>query len=93
MQWIGRYGPVRWPARSPDLTPLDFFLWGHIKNEVYSTEVDTVDDLRNRIIISFNKLKDMAATGDLLSRVRNNIIRRCNWCIQEHGGYVENKNI
>ena len=25
-QWIGRYGPFRWPARSPDLTPLDFFL-------------------------------------------------------------------
>uniref|UniRef100_A0A2R5LFM4 Putative transposable element n=1 Tax=Ornithodoros turicata TaxID=34597 RepID=A0A2R5LFM4_9ACAR len=25
-RWIGRYGPVSWPARSPDLTPLDFFL-------------------------------------------------------------------
>lgn len=27
-QWIGRFGPVRWPPRSPDLTPMDFFLWG-----------------------------------------------------------------
>ena len=26
-QWIGRYGPVRWPPRSPDLTPLDFHVW------------------------------------------------------------------
>lgn len=25
-QWIGRYGPTRWPPRSPDLTPLDFFM-------------------------------------------------------------------
>ena len=24
--WIGRGGPVEWPARSPDLTPCDFFL-------------------------------------------------------------------
>lgn len=24
-----------WPPRSPDLTPLDFFLWGHLKNKVY----------------------------------------------------------
>lgn len=24
-QWIGRGGPVRWPPRSPDLNPLDFF--------------------------------------------------------------------
>ena len=27
-KWIGRGGAVVWPARSPDLTPLDFFLWG-----------------------------------------------------------------
>jgi hypothetical protein len=27
--WIGRRGPINWPVRSPDLTPLDFFfLWG-----------------------------------------------------------------
>ena len=25
-RWIGRGGAVRWPARSPDLTPLDFYL-------------------------------------------------------------------
>lgn len=27
-RWIGRRGPVAWPARSPDLTPLDFFSVG-----------------------------------------------------------------
>lgn len=26
--WIGRRGPIEWPARSPDLTPPDVFLWG-----------------------------------------------------------------
>lgn len=25
-RWIGRRGPIEWPARSPDLTPLDFFM-------------------------------------------------------------------
>jgi len=25
--WIGLNGPIAWPARSPDLTPLDIFLW------------------------------------------------------------------
>lgn len=24
-KWIGTNGPIRWPPRSPDLTPLDFF--------------------------------------------------------------------
>jgi hypothetical protein len=27
-RWIGRGGPLAWPARSPNLNPLDFFLWG-----------------------------------------------------------------
>lgn len=26
--WIGREGPINWPARSPDLNPLDFFFLG-----------------------------------------------------------------
>lgn len=32
--WIGNNGPEEWPPRSPDLTPLDFFLWGYLKNVV-----------------------------------------------------------
>ncbi|OZI14502.1 hypothetical protein CE195_08265, partial [Sodalis-like symbiont of Philaenus spumarius] len=30
-QWIGRDAPIAWSPRSPDPTPLDFFLWGFIK--------------------------------------------------------------
>ena len=26
--WIGGGGPIEFPPRSPDLTPLDFCLWG-----------------------------------------------------------------
>lgn len=36
-RWIGRGGPHAWPDRSPDLTPLDFFLWGYIKDQVFAT--------------------------------------------------------
>lgn len=35
-RWIGRGGPVAWPPRSPDLTPLDFFLWSEIKTCLFS---------------------------------------------------------
>ncbi|CAK1587057.1 unnamed protein product [Parnassius mnemosyne] len=91
--WIGRYGPSRWPARSPDLTPLDFFLWGYIKNEVYSTEVTTVEDLKIRIMRAFDKIKNFAANGALFRKVRNNIMRRCQLCIRVHGGHFENLKI
>jgi hypothetical protein len=26
--WTGGRGPIDFPPRSPDLTPLDFYLWG-----------------------------------------------------------------
>ena len=31
---IDRDGPISWPPWSPDLTPLNFFLWGYIKNSI-----------------------------------------------------------
>ena len=27
---ISRYGDIAWPARSPDLSMCDFYLWGYI---------------------------------------------------------------
>jgi hypothetical protein len=44
-QWIGRAGPVAWPALSPDLTSLDFFLLGHVKSVMYTTPADTREEL------------------------------------------------
>ena len=38
-----------WPPRSPDTTPLDFFLWGYVKDIVYPTKVRDMTDLRQRI--------------------------------------------
>ncbi|GBO06445.1 hypothetical protein AVEN_261732-1 [Araneus ventricosus] len=48
-QVIGYGGFVEWPPRSPDLTPLDFFLLEHIKWQVYATPPPTLQDLRRRI--------------------------------------------
>ena len=46
---ISRNGPVEWPPRSCDLTPLDFFLWGHIKSLVYANKPATLDDIKYNI--------------------------------------------
>jgi hypothetical protein len=32
---IGMWLSIDWPARSPNLTSCDFFLWGYIKELVY----------------------------------------------------------
>ncbi|GFV30094.1 hypothetical protein TNCV_1107441 [Trichonephila clavipes] len=39
---ISRFGPVNWPPRSCDLTPLDYFLWGYVKSLVYADKPHTL---------------------------------------------------
>ncbi|GFW41291.1 putative DD41D transposase [Trichonephila clavipes] len=46
---ISRFGPVNWPPRSCDLTPLDYFLWGYVKSVVYADKPQTLDHLEDNI--------------------------------------------
>ncbi|GFS86100.1 DUF4817 domain-containing protein [Trichonephila clavipes] len=46
---ISRFGPVNWPPRSCDLTPLDYFLWGYVKSLVYTDKPQTLHHLENNI--------------------------------------------
>ncbi|GBM64837.1 hypothetical protein AVEN_197055-1 [Araneus ventricosus] len=48
-QVIGYGGCVEWPSRSPDLNPLDLFLWGYIKQRMYATPPPTLQELRKCI--------------------------------------------
>ncbi|PSN39835.1 hypothetical protein C0J52_19063, partial [Blattella germanica] len=47
--WIGRRGPIEFPPRSPDLTPMDFYLWGTVKDDVYRRKPGTLEELRLEI--------------------------------------------
>jgi len=60
-RWIGRDGPTLWPPRSSDITPLDFFLWGYVKDKVFSTPVPGITNLKARITDAFGtkKAEDM----------------------------------
>ncbi|GFT78566.1 uncharacterized protein TNCV_4491531 [Trichonephila clavipes] len=46
---ISRFGPVNWPPRSCDLTPLDYFLWGYVRSLVYADKLQTLDHLVDNI--------------------------------------------
>jgi hypothetical protein len=48
-RWLDRGVPVALPPRSPDLTPLDYYLWGHMKTLVYESKVNSREALRHRI--------------------------------------------
>lgn len=83
-RWIGRGGDISWPARSPDLTPLDFFLWGFTKQEVYRTAPTTAEDMKERIRTVFRGIN-----CQILNNVKDNFMRRLHLCVQEGGNVFE----
>ena len=44
-----RFGDIAWPARSPDLTVPDFFLWGFLKDRVFRRHIMTIQELKQAI--------------------------------------------
>ena len=83
-RWIGRRGAIDWPARSPDLTPCDFFLWGWAKEQVYKENPQTIDELE----ASVNQvLKNVPL--DFLRHTIENVPKRLQKLVEEEGGYVE----
>jgi hypothetical protein len=48
-RWIGRRGSIEWPAKSPDLSPLDFFLCGHLKIKIYKEKPQNLQDLETKL--------------------------------------------
>jgi hypothetical protein len=85
-KWIGHKGPVAWPARSPDLNPIDFELWGHVKNEVYSTPLINVDELWELIVAIFDAIRNRPGQ---LERVRESTMRCLNGCVAPNGQHFE----
>lgn len=83
-RWIGRRGPIEWPARSPDLSPLDFFLWGHLKSLIYKTDVPNLDALRQRIVEECGRI-----TPETLRSVRRTFEQRLYYCMEAGGGHFE----
>ena len=48
-----------WPARSPDLNPLDFHLWGHLKSIVHAARsIEHAEILRNRMEQGFRQIRE-----------------------------------
>lgn len=84
--WIGRRGDVEWAPRSPDLSPLDFFFWGMLKEKVYSTKITDSIHLTQRIK---SECTEIDGNVDLLHRVHANFVRRIEICIANDGAHIE----
>ncbi|KAL6417367.1 hypothetical protein ACFW04_014543 [Cataglyphis niger] len=82
--WMGRYGPIRWPARSPDLNPLDFFLWGYCKEVIYKTLPEDIEELETRLRHAIWNVDE-----EIMENVKINLQKRMRACVRMDGGHFE----
>lgn len=80
---ISRYGPVNWPPRSCDLTPVDYFLWGYVKSLVYTDQPKSIDELEASIS---QVIKDIRP--EMLEKVCKNWTYRLEFVKNSRGGHM-----
>ncbi|GBL80567.1 hypothetical protein AVEN_225258-1 [Araneus ventricosus] len=83
-QVIGYGGCAEWPPRSSDLNPLDFFLWGYIKQRVYATPPPIFQELQNRITDAC-----ASVSPAMLNNVQREVQSRVQMCIVAEGHHFE----
>ena len=75
---INRRADVVWPPRSCDLTPLDYYLWGALKDKCYANKPETIDALK--------------AIGEILLHTIDNVLKnwtdRVGYCIASRGSHL-----
>ena len=82
--WIGRRGTFEFPPLSPDLTPLDSYVWGTLKDIVYRKKPATPGDLRAEI-----RAACAAFPINTLTEFAQSTARRCNGCLAANGNHFE----
>ena len=84
LSWlVSQRARLAWPARSHDLSPLDFFLWGFLKGKVYQSQPSNISELKESIK---HVLADVTPE---LCRVIANMRQRMKLCMQTGGGHFE----
>uniref|UniRef100_A0A914C476 Uncharacterized protein n=1 Tax=Acrobeloides nanus TaxID=290746 RepID=A0A914C476_9BILA len=94
-RWMGRGSvrhpaPVAWPPRSPDLTLLDFWVWGHLKQQIFTQDfrprmIDELKDAIRRAVAELNEDEEVRV------RVFGEFRRRLDECVRRGGQSVERR--
>ena len=85
-RWLGRGGPIAWPLRSPDHTPLDYYLWGHMQTLVYETKVESRAALCDRISAAAEHIRNHP---DNVASATESLLMCTEKCIVAGGGHFE----
>lgn len=73
-----------WPGYSPDLSPVDFALWGYLKGKVCVKTSPTITQLKEKICEAFEEIPQ-----DFCAKSINSMVNRCERCLECDGDIFE----
>lgn len=73
-----------WPPRSPDLSALDFYLWGAVKEAVYKKKPRNLEELQNEISEHIRNISERE-----LNSVFDSMRKRVDLCVLQGGGHFQ----
>lgn len=74
----------KWPPRSPDLNPCDFFLWGYLKSRVYCPMPSNIEELKANIEREIRSIPTQ-----MLKSTFENFRKRLDLVISAEGKHIE----
>jgi hypothetical protein len=81
---ISRGFNPEWPPRSPDLTPLDFSIFGWLKDNVYKQQLHPQEELMAEITHHCQNID-----ARTLENIFENKKRRVALCLQQNGDHFQ----
>ena len=82
---ISRNSDANWPPRSCDLTPLNYFLWGAVKNKCYANHTETNEILKHDIEVAIH-----GNEAQTIENVLKNWVDRMGYCKSSRGSHFNN---
>ena len=79
---ISRRADAVWPPRSCVLTPLDYYMWGAVKNKCYADKPKTIDTLKDIIREAIGEIQ-----LHTIDNVLKNLTDRVGYCMASRGSH------
>lgn len=73
-----------WPPYSPDLSPMDYFLWGRVKDKVYKYKPKDLSELKDKIRDTMESIPEAELRPTI-----DNFEKRLRLTISKKGDHIE----
>ena len=88
-EWLGKnfpeiITPQEWPPYSPDLNPMDYFIWSILESKVSSKPHKDLDSLKRHLQSQWKRI-----SVQTLAATCANFEKRVKACIKAKGGHIE----